>query len=470
MSILMSMGWLAPGLITQAQGERTMANWDEDSLTMAVAASRDCLKGMDKDAINAVYMASTTAPFADRANAGILAAGLNLGSEISSADFAATQKAGTSAIVAALDAVKSGEKKNVLVTAADKRKTKAAWFHELWFGDGAASLLIGDENVIAECLGSFSVTHDFVDHYRGADEKFDYNWEERWIRDVGFATIYAEAIGGLLKKTGTEMGDVAKICYPCFMGMRPHGGVGMKLGATPEQIASAMYPETGECGVAHPLLMLIKTLEDASPGDKIIVAGFGQGSDAILLQVTDKIKELPERLAVSGNLARKKTEKNYVKTLKFNELVNTEEGIRGEVSMQTALTTLWRNKKLVLGFVGGRCTECGTAQIPAKRVCVKPDCGAVDALEEYEYADQPAKILSFTGDMLAVTPDPPAFYGMVQFENGGRMMMDITDCGAEDVEVGVPIEMSFRKKYYDAERGFTGYFWKAVPKPAAPAE
>jgi len=144
MSILMSMGWLAPGLITQAQGERTMANWDEDSLTMAVAASRDCLKGMDKDAINAVYMASTTAPFADRANAGILAAGLNLGSEISSADFAATQKAGTSAIVAAFDAVKGGEKKSVLVTAADKRKTKAAWFHELWFGDGAASLLIGD--------------------------------------------------------------------------------------------------------------------------------------------------------------------------------------------------------------------------------------------------------------------------------------------------------------------------------------
>jgi 3-hydroxy-3-methylglutaryl CoA synthase len=466
----MSMGWLAPGLITAAQGERAMANWDEDSLTMAVAASRDCLKGMDKGAINAIYMASTTAPFTDRANAGILAAGLNLGSEISSADFASTQKAGTSAVIAALDAVSGGGKKKVLVTAADKRRTKSAWFHEMWFGDGAASLLIGDEDVIAECLGTYSVTHDFVDHYRGADEKFDYNWEERWIRDVGFANIYAEAIGGLLKKTGTEMGDVAKVCYPCFMGMRPHAGLAKKLGATPEQVADVMYAQTGECGVAHSILMLIKVLEEASPGDKIIVAGFGQGSDALLFQVTDKIKDLPERLAVSGNLARKKTEKNYTKSLKFNELINVEMGIRGEEERQTALTTLWRNRKLILGFVGGRCTECGTPQIPAGRVCVKPDCGAIDALEEYEYADQPAKILSFTGDMLAVTPDPPAFYGMVQFENGGRMMMDFTDCGAEDVEVGVPVEMSFRKKYYDSERGFSGYFWKAVPESAAPAE
>ncbi len=245
MSIMMSMGWLAPGLFGAAQGERTIANWDEDSLTMAVAASRDCLKGLDKDTVNAVYMASTTAPFADRANAGILAAGLNLGSEISSADFAATQKAVTSAIVAALDAVTAGSKKKVMVTAADKRRTKAAWFHEMWFGDGAASLIIGDEDVIAECLGTYSVTHDFVDHYRGANEKFDYNWEERWIRDVGFAQIYAEAIGGLLKKTGTEMSDIAKVCYPCFMGMRPHLGLAKKIGAAPEQVADAMYAQTG---------------------------------------------------------------------------------------------------------------------------------------------------------------------------------------------------------------------------------
>jgi len=462
-AIMQSMGWLAPGLITAAQGERSMCYWDEDALTMSVAASRDCLKGMDKAKIDAVYLASTSLPFADRSNAGILAATLNLKEELAGVDITSTQKAGTSAIVAALDAVRSGQKQQVLVTASDHRRTKAAWFHEMWFGDGAASLLMGQENVIAECLGSYSVTTDFVDHYRGSSETYDYNWEERWIRDEGFMKIYPQAIGGLLKKTGVAIKDVTKLCYPCFLG-RAHGEVGKALGAKPEQLASSMHAETGECGCAHPLIMFARELEQAKPGDKILVAGFGQGSDALLFQVTEQIKNLPKRTGISGSLARKKPELAYTKLLKFNDLIETEMGIRSEVSNQTALSTLWRNRKLILGFVGGRCTKCGTPQIPRQRVCVKPGCGAVDTQEDYEFSDQPAKILTYTGDMLAVSVEPPAFYGMIEFTNGGRMMMDFTDCEAASVEVGVPVQIHFRKKYFDQERGFTGYFWKAVPQ------
>jgi 3-hydroxy-3-methylglutaryl CoA synthase len=468
MAIMMSMGWLAPGLITAAQGERTMCNWDEDSLTMAVAASRDCLVGQDKSKVDAAYMASTSMPFADRANAGIMATALNLPEAISSLDSTSTQKAGTAALAAAIQAVKSGERKNALVTASDHRRTKSAWFHEMWFGDGAASLLIGSDNVIAEFKGSHSVTHDFIDHYRGSDVKYDYNWEERWIRDEGYMKAYADAIGGLLKKTGTAVGDVAKFCYPCFLG-RSHGEIGKKLGAQPAQLSDNMHTVAGDCGSAHPLLLLCRELETAKPGDKIVVASFGQGSDALLFQVTDKIKDLPKRKGVSGSLANKKPEKVYTKFLKFNDLIETEMGIRSEATIQTALTTLYRNRKLILGFVGGKCKKCGTPQIPAQRVCVKPGCGAVDSQEDYEFADQPAKILTFTGDMLAVSVTPPAFYGMAQFDNGGRMMMDFTDCDAGDVEVGVPLKMSFRKKYIDQQRGFTGYFWKAVPDKTAKA-
>ncbi|HUT51808.1 MAG TPA: OB-fold domain-containing protein [bacterium] len=468
MAIMMSMGWLAPGLITAAQGERTMCNWDEDSLTMAVAASRDCLVGQDKSKIEAAYLASTSLPFADRANAGIMATALNLPGEIASLDSTGTQKAGTAALAAAIQAVKSGERKNVLATASDHRRTKAAWFHEMWFGDGAASVLVGDDNVIAEFKGSYSVTHDFIDHYRGSDAKYDYNWEERWIRDEGYMKAYAEAIGGLLKKTGLAVADISKFCYPCFLG-RSHGTIGKTLGAQPAQVADNMHTVTGDCGTAHPLLMLCRELETAKPGDKIVVASFGQGSDALLFQVTDKIKDLPKRRGMAGSLANKKPEKVYTKFLKFNDLIETEMGIRSEATIQTALTTLYRNRKLILGFVGGKCAKCGTPQIPAQRVCVKPGCGAVDSQEDYEFADQPAKILTFTGDMLAVSVTPPAFYGMVQFDHGGRMMMDFTDCDATEVEVGVPVKMSFRKKYIDAQRGFTGYFWKAVPDKAAKA-
>ena len=86
MAIVQAMGWFAPAIMTVAQGERSMCNWDEDSLTMAVAATRDCLRGRDKTALDAVYLASTTLPFADRQNAGILAAALNLNERMVAAD------------------------------------------------------------------------------------------------------------------------------------------------------------------------------------------------------------------------------------------------------------------------------------------------------------------------------------------------------------------------------------------------
>ena len=70
MSIYQGMGWFAPATIMVAQGERSFCNWDEDSMTMAVAASRDCLVGMDKSAVDGVFLCSTTLPFSDRLNAG----------------------------------------------------------------------------------------------------------------------------------------------------------------------------------------------------------------------------------------------------------------------------------------------------------------------------------------------------------------------------------------------------------------
>jgi uncharacterized OB-fold protein len=171
---------------------------------------------------------------------------------------------------------------------------------------------------------------------------------------------------------------------------------------------------------------------------------------------------LPKRAGISGCLANRTEEDTYTKWLQYNGLIETDLGARGDVDTRTGLSSLYRNRKLILGFVGGKCRECGTPQIPAKRVCVKPGCGAVDSLEEYEFADKPAKILTFTADNLAASLDPPAIYGMIQFEGGGRILTDFTDCSLDSVEVGVRMKMTFRKKYQDDKRSFSGYYWKAT--------
>ena len=164
MAVVQQMGWFAPALIMVAQGERSMCNWDEDAITMAVAASRDCLRGRNKRELDALYLASTTLPFGDRQNAGIVSAALNLRDDMITADYTASQKAATTALITAVESIKSGDRKSIMVAASDSRQTRTAYFYEMWFGDGAAALTVGDTDVIAEYKGSFSMSCDFVDH------------------------------------------------------------------------------------------------------------------------------------------------------------------------------------------------------------------------------------------------------------------------------------------------------------------
>ena len=117
--------WFNPGLKGLAKGERTMCNWDEDAVTMAVEAARDCLTGQDRGAVAALSLASTSFPFEDRLNAGIVLEALNLAPSVNAQDHTASQRAATSGLVAALQMARGGAGP-ILTVASEKRRTKAA--------------------------------------------------------------------------------------------------------------------------------------------------------------------------------------------------------------------------------------------------------------------------------------------------------------------------------------------------------
>jgi hydroxymethylglutaryl-CoA synthase len=99
-----AMGWLSPGALP---GEKAIANYDEDSLTMAVAAGVDCLKEADRTGVDSLYFASTTFPYREKESATIIATALDLSPSIRTADFANSLRAGTGAILSAGDSVKA---------------------------------------------------------------------------------------------------------------------------------------------------------------------------------------------------------------------------------------------------------------------------------------------------------------------------------------------------------------------------
>jgi uncharacterized OB-fold protein len=220
----------------------------------------------------------------------------------------------------------------------------------------------------------------------------------------------------------------------------------------------------GDTGCAHALVMLVDALETAKAGDKIMIVAFGQGVDVLVFEVTPENAKLPKRKGVSGWLARRKEEKNYLKFLAFNEMLPIEKGMRAEFDKKTALSVLWRKRDMIYGLVGGKCKVCGTVQFPRSQVCVNPNCHAIDSQEPYRMAGLEANVMSFTADSLTYSPDPPAYYGMITFPEGGRFMADFTDSDKEQVKVGAKMRMTFRIRDNDIMRGgFKRYFWKAAP-------
>lgn len=461
MTVYGAMGWLNPASFLP--GEKAVANFDEDSLTMAVAAGMDCLRGFDRAKIDGLYFATTTAPYRERQSAGIINTALDLRPDIRTADFTGSLKAGATALLSAWDSIKAGSLKSLMVCAGDCRIGKAGGYQEEMYGDGAASLLLGDTDVIASMEGSYSISYDFIDHWRGAEDKFDRTWEDRWIRDEGYTKFIVEAISGLLKKYNLSSKDFAKVVYPCLY-TGAHATIGRKLGLEPSQLQDHMFTTVGNTGTAYPLMMLVAALEDARPGDKVLVASFGNGSDAFYLQVTDQIEKVRgKRKGIKKLLAAKKDLASYERYINFRNMLPIEAGIRGESIASTSISALWRDRKAVLGLVGSKCKKCGTPQYPDQRVCVKPDCGAVDQMDDYRFSDRKAHLFTYTGDNLAWSPNPPAIYGIVDFEGGGRNVFDLTDCTLDAVQVGMPVEMSFRRKYLDEAHGISGYHWKAMP-------
>lgn len=459
--IFEQLGWFNPANAAHARGEKAVANYDEDAITMAVAAALDCLQKKDRNCMDGFYLASTSMPFAERQNAVIASDGLDCKSGVRTADFSGSTRAGTTALLAALDAV--NDETSIMVCAGENRLAKPGSAQELTYGDGAAAFLTGSKDIIAEFKGSYSVSHDFIDFRRTSTEKFIHAWEERWIREEGYSKIIPEAVNGLVKKYNQNIADFSKIIIACPV-TGALNGIAKRIGATPEQLQDNMIANIGDTGSAMALMSFVAALEEAKPGDKIMVVSYGSGSDALYFEITDKITTAKKGTkGISGHLAVRNDINVYGKYLVYRNLLPLEIGIRGEEIAPTAMSTLGRSGKEITALIGSQCKACGTPQYPKQRVCVNPDCGAIDEMEDYRFSDKTGSLTAFTGDNLAFSWDPPQIYGLVDFEEGGRILLDLTDCSLDTVSVGMPVRMSFRRKYADPDRGYHGYFWKAVP-------
>jgi 3-hydroxy-3-methylglutaryl CoA synthase len=454
--------WMAPGNAAAAKGARAFCSWDEDSVTMAVEAARDALGERSRADISALTLATTRAPFGDLQTASLVAGALDLPRDARTTDAGQSQRAGVSGLLQALRAADGPQ----LFIVSDHPSAKPASSQELSYGAGAAAFTLGTERVLAELIGGSSMWNLFVDHFRAADGRHDYYWEERWIRDEGYARIVPEAVASALRSAEIDASQVRH-----FVLASPLKGAGAmvakRCGIAAEAVGPHLDEQCGYAGCAHPCLMLAHAMERARPGEVLLVVGFGQGCDVMVLRATDAVGDFRPRRGVSGALADAQSHDAYLRMLSYDEAIELEWGMRSEKPVKTALSEQYRSAGQLGAFVGGKCRHCGTVQFPQLAYCVSEGCQAPAAqFDPVQLFDVPAKVLTCTADWLSYHPAPPLHVGFVQFENGARVLMEIVDVGAQGVDVGTPLRMTFRIKDVDKARGYPRYFWKATPLAA----
>jgi 3-hydroxy-3-methylglutaryl CoA synthase len=455
--------WMAPGLRSLAKGERAFCSWDEDSLTMAVEAARDALPvSTHPKTLSALSLASTTLPFADLQNATLVADALGLPKNVRTLDITGSQRAGTSGLLAALEAGKS----NALFIASERPRGKPGSIQEISYGAGAAAFTLGSEKVIAELIGSASHSTLFVDHFRAAGNPYDYTWEERWVRDEGYLKLVPAVVQAALADAGVSAGQVDHFILPSpLKGVA--ATVAKKLGIAAETEADNLDAQCGYSGAAQGLLMLALVLEKAGPGENILLVGFGQGGDALLLRTTDVLKDFAPRRGVSGALADAQVHDSYLRMLSYYDCIELEWGMRAEKAIKTAFTEQYRSSNQLATFQAGKCNRCNTVQFPQMPYCANPECQAPNThFEPHSLVDDPLKVLTYTADWLSYHPSPPLYVGFVQFDNGARLLMETVDVGADGLEVGTSLKVVWRIKDVDKTRGYPRYFWKATPLEA----
>ena len=162
------------------------------------------------------------------------------------------------------------------------------------------------------------------------------------------------------------------------------------IGARPEAIVDDLTSAIGNTGTAHSGLLLADVLDRAEPGQVILSVKLADGADAVVLRTTDALVGLPRPSSVARSPSRSPPAATTSATRRTSRgaASSQREPPRRPDPERPAAPPSLRTEAWKFGFVGSKCTSCGTRHLPPARVCVR--CGAVDQMEPERLADVPA--------------------------------------------------------------------------------
>ncbi len=441
---------------------KALANADEDSITMAIEAGLDCLGGIDPKTIDGLFFASTTQVYTEKDSASLIATVLDLREDIITADFTDSLKAGTSAVTRAVDSIKANKDiKRILVVAADTRAPEPATMWEYGFADGAAALLIAEDDMLPISIDDYySVSANVTGPWKRAEkDKFVRTFEVKMDSQFYIQSLL-KVMNEILKRNNLNPEDIDNAAY-YYNNPRLQGKIAKMMKFAQGVAQNGLFFQLGDLGTPMPFILLIAALKRPKPDAKVIMTGYGDGADAILLTVRDKklLREMSKsRMGVVKHQKSMITLKNYNAYLDNKKLLEKDRYTR-----KSSAVVLWRETDALYKMYGNKCKNCGNIQYPR----MMPSCYQCREINQFEKIKLKLKgtIFTFTLDHLIgggyyATPVPRC---VIDLDGGGRILCDMTEIEnpEENVTIGMRVELTFRKVHEGAD--FHNYYWKCRP-------
>lgn len=433
---------------SRGKAGRIVASFDEDAITMSVAAARStgC-----PDSAESLVLVTSSPSYLDKTNATTVHAALGLDRRVPASDAIGTARSTLAAVRAAVAG------RGSLIVAADVRTGRPGSADERTGCDAAAAVLIGTPTpqrpAIADVLATVSLTEEFLDRWRLPTEVSASSWEERFGYEQ-YAPLIREAATAALDDAGVAQADHVVLTSP-------NSAVAKRASTLVKGVHSTGGSPVGFAGAADPLLGLAAVLDLAGPDETILLISAADGVDALVLRTTGALGSRRQPDPVTAAAAADGRVVAYPTYLSWRGLLDMEPPRRPEpdrpAGPPSARAASWK-----FGLNGSRCTACGFVHLPPMRVCRA--CGAADQSEPVSVRDSGGRIATFTVDRLAYSPSPPVVDVVVDFDGGGRATFEVADAVPDTLGVGGEVTMVFRRLF--TAGGVHNYFWKARQVPA----
>lgn len=441
--------------------EKAVPNADEDALTMACEAAARALSagGVSGEAVDFLAFGTTTPPVEESDLTARLGAMLGVSESVTRHSFGNSTRAGTRALVAALDGL--DESQIGLVVAADCPEGAPDAERDHAAGAGAAALLLAGEGALTDSGGAEIVARaEHATPYPGT--RFRRRGREE-VEELGVTSYdraaFTEPLAAAVEDLDTDLESVEAAAVQAPDGALPYRAAGA-LGVDNETVqAAATVHELGDTGAASVPLGIARALADDH--ETVLAAGWGGGAGADALLV-ERRGEVGADLALDGGKAV-----SYPEYLRRRGAITSgpPDGGGAYVSVPSWRRSLPQRYRLA----AGRCPACGGLEFPPEGAC-----SGCSSLGEYEPVELPG-----TGTVEAVTTisqggAPPEFaeqqaksgdfgVAVVAFdgpdEGGVSIPAQVVD--GHDLSVGDRIEATIRRIY--TQEGVTRYGFKIRP-------